>query len=91
MEDTSQINLHLKLVDLEKKVIDSNHPQDFWEDAITLAHEEETMSGSLYLPEIKVEEIISFGNAFKELSTAEDKYRFMMQSTESGNCGTTCY
>jgi SAM-dependent methyltransferase len=74
-----------KLSVFAKKVMAGNNPENFWDEAIMLAREEEALAGTdKYFKDINVDEIVSFGERMKKLNTVEEKYRLMMEKTNSG-------
>lgn len=85
MENTENLNLKSELIMFAKKVEDTQNPEEFWDEAVKLAKEEESFGGNnKYYKNISVPEIISFGESIKSLGTIDAKYKLMMQKSDSG-------
>lgn len=82
---TSLDNQNEVIADLVKRTRDSNNPKELWSEAVELARSEEKAGGapSLY-PDLGVEEIVNFGEKLQQMNSIEEKYRLMMEETQSG-------
>jgi ubiquinone/menaquinone biosynthesis C-methylase UbiE len=71
------------VVGLIKEIKSSDHPEEFWENAVSLARNENNVVNDEY-PDVDIEEIVSFGEEILKAESDEGKQKLLMTSTKSG-------
>lgn len=62
-----------------------DHPEKVWDQAVMLARDEEKIGKTISsYPEIKINEIVAMGERIQKLHSIEEKYRLLMEKTNSG-------
>jgi ubiquinone/menaquinone biosynthesis C-methylase UbiE len=73
------------ILDIVRRTQLDEDPKKLWDQAIILAKEEEKVKQVIgSYPDITVDEITAMGNRVKELDSAEEKYKLLMEKTTSG-------